>query len=152
MTGWIWAIVIIAVIILILLIILLVRGNRSICLKSGSLDEPCPCGEGYACVNGICKAVIGGVCSNNDDCEQGVCSQGICKITDPNLFDCDSSSSSRSMSECKSYGYDSSKYTKCSSDSKTSGSKYYHYTNTDKSDKSDRSESSCSCTGSSCEY
>lgn len=60
---------------------------------TGSLNQLCPCNNGFLCVTQsnnqrICKAIGGNTCQNNSDCVSGLCQNNICSSGSPNAFPC----------------------------------------------------------------
>lgn len=48
--------------------------RNGICMATGGgLNSPCPCGEGFTCVNNVCKVKVGGTCTADSQCATGVC-------------------------------------------------------------------------------
>ena len=53
--------------------------QNGVCLgKGGGLNDPCPCGEGYTCVNNVCKIAFGNPCKVDSDCADGNCVNNVC--------------------------------------------------------------------------
>ena len=116
--------------------------QNGVCLtKAGELNDPCPCGEGYTCVNGICKVKIGGTCSHTSDCADSICCAGVCTLVSNcnnkcNDSSCDCHLSSSSSSDCK-IKYSSDSYSssdKSGSSSKSNSSKSKSKSSSSKSD------------------
>ena len=78
--------------------------NDGVCMaKGGDLNEPCPCNEGFTCIDKVCKAINGEPCRHDSDCADGRCCGGVCLYSGNYK-----TSSSCGSSECSRY----SKYTK----------------------------------------
>lgn len=59
----------------------------------GSLNQYCPCNQGYKCQpnndgTNTCKGISGTVCSNNRDCISNVCQNNVCMAGNPDSYPC----------------------------------------------------------------
>ncbi len=51
--------------------------------RSGGLNDPCPCGEGFTCTNNVCKVKVGGPCMTSADCADSNCVANVCMVPNP---------------------------------------------------------------------
>ena len=87
--------------------------QNGVCLgKGGVLNDPCPCSEGFTCINNVCKVATGEVCMLDSDCASGNCVNGVClgnltdlqeafgSLTDLVSGECDCSGCNSRSSKC----------------------------------------------------
>lgn len=130
------------------------------CIKNGTatggLNQYCPCGHGFICVNNIntsstCKVLGTFPCSTDDDCASGLCDDGTCAAGLPNSYICTnddqclSGNCSCTSSDSKSCYCQNRNFTSGNPGSACGG--YCNRSNLEKATSSCNGNATCSCNG-----